>query len=368
MSERRTSDACARCRAPMTEHTTVIHCPEQRSEAAQPGPCMASLNDPPISCNLRHGHAGGHESKDGVSWTEPRTAEAIPGCDHPEVIKRGCPSCDPRCKHDVAIEFACSKCAAEGAYPWLNRERDQPCEERSGTMPVEPKGPVKTAGLRPSQSEVGASRADAATLLARRNSDSAASSGSVPVNNAPNGVSPNASVTPKCVECGEVADVMVETNGSEPVYACEEHEVEVRCKALRAARTPSAASVASIPRVETTITRHTEQSRTTGCAEQQLWVEHDRQCLASDPHNRHYCTIEKGHPGAHVACDPMFGNGGVLGAWPGTGPSSGDPRDAVVTAARGLCSGGSREVWMGALHAALNALDRASQFTRKGTP
>ncbi len=50
--------------------------------------------------------------------------------------------------------------------------------------------------------------------------------------------------------------------------------------------------------------------------DQQLWVEHDRQCLASDPHNRHYCTIERGHPGAHVACDPMFGNAGVLAAWP----------------------------------------------------
>lgn len=39
-----------------------------------PGPCMAMLNGhpgPSYTCDLRHGHAGGHESKGvGVSWTD----------------------------------------------------------------------------------------------------------------------------------------------------------------------------------------------------------------------------------------------------------------------------------------------------------
>jgi hypothetical protein len=46
-----------------------------------------------------------------------------------------------------------------------------------------------------------------------------------------------------------------------------------------------------------------------------LWVDHSRQCGDNDPNDRHSCTIERGHSGAHVAIDPMFFNG-VLAAWP----------------------------------------------------
>ncbi len=46
-----------------------------------------------------------------------------------------------------------------------------------------------------------------------------------------------------------------------------------------------------------------------------LWVDHALQCGDSCPDDRHSCTIEREHPGAHVAIDPMFGS--VLAAWPG---------------------------------------------------
>jgi hypothetical protein len=52
----------------------------------------------------------------------PRRNEAGPVCEHAEPWRHGCPACDPRCKHGVAVEFACSWCAAEGAYPWRSRE------------------------------------------------------------------------------------------------------------------------------------------------------------------------------------------------------------------------------------------------------
>lgn len=52
--------------------------------------------------------------------------QAKPVCNHPETIKRGCEGCDPRCEHDVAIEFACSKCAAAGSYPWLRTGEARP--------------------------------------------------------------------------------------------------------------------------------------------------------------------------------------------------------------------------------------------------
>ena len=44
-----------------------------------------------------------------------------------------------------------------------------------------------------------------------------------------------------------------------------------------------------------------------------LWVDHARQCGDSSPDKKHCCTIERGHVGAHVAVDPVFGN--PVDAW-----------------------------------------------------
>ena len=44
-----------------------------------------------------------------------------------------------------------------------------------------------------------------------------------------------------------------------------------------------------------------------------LWVDHERQCSDVSPDGDHSCTIERGHVGAHVEIDPVFGN---PRAWP----------------------------------------------------
>ena len=54
-----------------------------------------------------------------------------------------------------------------------------------------------------------------------------------------------------------------------------------------------------------------------------LWVDHAKQCGHSDPDNRHLCTIERGHVGAHVTVDPMFGS--AIAAWPCTNDARPDP-------------------------------------------
>lgn len=51
-----------------------------------------------------------------------------------------------------------------------------------------------------------------------------------------------------------------------------------------------------------------------------LWVDIERQCRNVSPDKKNECTIERGHVGAHVAIDPMFGL--PVDAWPGTCPET----------------------------------------------
>ena len=45
-----------------------------------------------------------------------------------------------------------------------------------------------------------------------------------------------------------------------------------------------------------------------------LWVDIERQCRDVSPDRKHECTIERGHAGAHIAIDPIFGS--PMAVWP----------------------------------------------------